>query len=150
MLAIALVFLVIFVQIKAKIIDCETIESTDEWNSITDKYSTLQETCLLNGTTVISDENVELGGIKNVNVDTILLNNNKKIEFLPVRVYKTFPNLEIYLASEAAIKKISALNFAGLSKLEFLILDFNKIEIIPEDCFQELIQLQEIDLGRKN
>lgn len=149
MLAIALTFFVISVRIKAKETNCENITSMEAWMSTTEMYFLYQKTCILNGTTVISDENVELGGIKNVKVDAIVFDDNKKIWFLPVRVYKGFPSLKFYSADKASIIKISALNFAGLSKLKFLSLVSNGIGVIPEDCFQGLNQLRHIDLGTK-
>lgn len=145
MLTIVLVFFVISVQTKAEQINCETIG----WMEPLGDYYIFQETCLLNGTTVISKENVELGGIENVNVEAIWFDDNKNIKFLPVGVNKKFPNLEYYSAENAAVEKISPLNFAGLSKLKLLYLNRNKIEIIPEDCFQGLNRLQEINLGNK-
>lgn len=139
MFAIFLVFFVAAVKLEAAELNCEKIES----------YERFKTCCYLNKTSEIREENVELGGIKNLNVSTILFNGNKKIEFLPVKVFKTSPNLKAFLAIGAAIKKISASNFAGLSNLRYLTLRGNKIQFIPDDCFQGLNHLQDINLSTK-
>lgn len=139
MLALALLFFVTALRLEAAEINCETKKLKEEKESC----------CFLNGTTVISGENVEIGGLENLNVDLILLSYNKKIEFLPLKVHKKLPNVKLFLAESANIKKISALNFVGLSKLKLLDLSGNEIENIPDDCFQGLRDLQKINLSKK-
>lgn len=139
MFAILLVFFVAAVELEAAKLNCEKIET----------YEKFKTCCYLNDTTEIREENVEFDGMENLNVSTILFNGNKKIEFLPVKVHKKFLNLKAYLALGAAIKKISASNFAGLSNLKYLVLRDNKIKFIPDDCFQGLNHLQDINLSTK-
>lgn len=140
MIALILVFFVIVYRLEAVEINCET-----SW-----PFQRLQKCCFLNGTTVISDENVEFSGLENLNVSVILFDNNKKIEYLPSKVHEIFPKLEIYSANSAAVKKISPSNFARLLKCKLLDLSWNKIEIVPDDCFLGLFQLQKINLSTKS
>lgn len=121
-------------------INCETRVSSEK----------LQSYCYLNETTMISADNVELLDNKIFDVNAIIFDYNKKIEFLPINVYKSFPNLKTYYASQASIKNITSSNFKRLLKLKLLDLSRNQIEIIPEDCFQGLNQLQKICLGKKH
>lgn len=132
------IFLTNFVRLGAIEIGCEKVARLDKY----------QNCCYLNATTVIDAANVMLSDIENPNVDAIWFQNNKKIQFLPVRIHKNFPNLETYLARNASVKSISALNFERLINLKFLNLRANEIEFVPNYCFEGLIRLEEIFLGK--
>lgn len=106
--------------------------------------------CLLTSATVISANNVTIGGLENSEIGGIAFHNNKKIQFLPVNVHKKFINLKYYMASDAAVKEISAVNFQRLFELRYLDLQNNQIEFIPNFCFDGLIMLNQILLGNKN
>lgn len=139
MLTIALVlFVTAVVELKAAEISCEKV----------DGYDTFKQCCYLNGTAVIDAVNVTFAGPENSDVDAILFDENKKIEFLPVNVYRNFPNLENYLARNASVKKISALNFQRLTSLEYIDLEVNQIDFIPDNCFQGLTKLNVILLSK--
>lgn len=137
MLVIAAVFFFAIVKLEAVEISCEEIDLSPTFGTC----------CYLNEVTVISAENVTFATAENLEVDTILLKKNKRIKFLPVEVSKKFPNLEAIHAGFASIRKISGVNFAGLSSLKWLDLSFNLIEFIPDDCFEGLKKLQNINLG---
>lgn len=141
MLAIVLVLLVAAAaKLEAVEIDCEK----------KDRYKMFAKCCYLNETTVINSSNVSMGGLEMADLTGFFLNNNKKIQFLPVDVYKKFPNLEFYSASEAGIKEISALNFKRLSSLMFLDLSRNQIEFIPDECFHGLFRLSKLRLSKQS
>lgn len=103
--------------------------------------------CYLNSTTKINEIHTTLADLESFEVDAILFDNNKKIEFLPVKIYKKFPNLESYLARNTSVKEISALTFEKLSSLKLLDLRENEIESIPNLCFDDLIKLNLLRLG---
>lgn len=135
MLASALVLIIASAcRLEAVEINCEAIKHC----------SRFQKCCYLNGTTVIDELNVT---IENSDVHAVVFELNNKIEFLPIDVYEKFPNLEVYLSKEAAVKEISALNFGRLSNLKLLDLESNQIEFIPDDCFQGLFKLHQIYLS---
>lgn len=138
MLTIGLIFFVVAAgTLEAVEIPCEKVES----------FERFKRCCYLRET-AINDANVTVAGLENSDVDAIVFADNEKIEFLPVNVYKKFPNLEGFLASDAAVKKISALNFGRLSNLKLLDLSSNQIEFIPDNCFQGLIKLYKINLSK--
>lgn len=137
MWTVALLLVMSACRLKAVEISCEKIDLLQPYGKC----------CYLNGLTVISGDNIVLNGSKNLEVNTITFVRNKKVEFLPVDVYEKYPNLENYLASYASVKKISALNFKRLSNLKLLELKKNKIEFVPDDCFQDLIEMQRISLS---
>lgn len=138
MLTVLLVLLVLTVgKLKATEIECERIE----------RFSESEKCCFLNATTVI-DEHVTFNGLENSEVDAIMFPDNKKIKFLPVDVYRKFPNLEYFVAKNASIVEISAVNFWRLSKLKLLNLQENQIEFIPNFCFEDLSKLLGINLGK--
>lgn len=89
-----------------------------------------------------------MSGLKIIDVCGISFDWNQKVKFLPVKVYKKFPNLAIYSAVGASITEISASNFEKLSSLEVLNLYNNQIKSIPDDCFQGLTKLYKINLGK--
>lgn len=139
MLAAALFFLVAAAaKLEALEISCEKIGP----------YNSVKKCCFFKGTTVIDVANVKMGGLENGDVYGITFSGNDKIQFLPVNVYKKFPNLEIYSAVYAAVKKLSASNFEKLSSLEVLDLSDNDIESIPDDCFQGLLKLIKLNLRK--
>lgn len=139
MLLTVLVFLVVVAVTKltAVEINCEKY----------DRFSHVEKFCFLNEATVINVVNVTIGGLEIDDVRGINFDGNEKIHFLPVEVYKKFPNLEVYLAVSAQIQKISALNFEKLSRLKVLSLFGNRIESIPNHCFQGLNKLYKINLS---
>lgn len=130
--------LVAVVKLEGAEIDCERIE-----------HFKTKKCCFLDKLTVIKEVNLTFSGLENPDVETIFFSGNKKIEFLPVNVYKKFPNLKSYYAGEASIKEISTLNFAKLTKVKRLDLFGNQIEFIPDDCFQGLLKLRKIDLSKR-
>lgn len=141
MLAIALVFLTAAVMnLEAAEINCEKINSLDLYGN----------SCYLDEKTAISAVNVTIVDLENDVVLVILFRNNKKIQLLPINIYRNFPNLEIYFANNASIKEISALNFRRLTSLNFLDLSSNQIEFIPNFCFTGLSELGTIYLGMKD
>lgn len=141
MLAIALLLLVnIFGQLNAAEISCESV------GYFSDALADLP-CCYLDSRTTIEAANVTFASAENSEVGIIYFNYNKKVQFLPVKVYKKFPDLEYYLASDANIEEITALNFEKLTSLESLDLGGNRIEFVPNFCFQDLVRLTEIILG---
>lgn len=78
----------------------------------------------------------------------LCLINRKKTKFLPLKVAETFPNLLAYSADRNSLTKINKANFAGLNKLEKLSLSYNHITTIRSDTFEDLIALEELELGK--
>lgn len=115
-----------------------------------DHYQRFDKCCHFNEVTVIDAANVTIAGLENSEVQAMAFSDNKNIKFLPVSVYTKFPTLEFYLAQNAAIKEISALNFEKLSNLKVLDLSIKEIEFISDDCFQGLRKLFNLDLRNES
>lgn len=130
-------FVIAAVKLEAVEIDCGKI----------DPYKRFQKCCYLYE--VIREASVTFSGPENSEVQAVWLRSPiiSKSEFLPVNIYKKFPNLKVYIASSASIKKISFLNFEKLMHLNLLDLNTNQIELIPDNCFKGLAKLQKIDLS---
>lgn len=126
-------------KVEATEISCEEISSCSDLMS---------ECCLFNKTTVIDTVNVTIEGVEMGDINEISFDNNKQIEFLPVDVYKKFPNLRLYYAQNASVKAISALNFERMMNLKVLFLEGNQIESIPNFCFEGLIKLTSVILSK--
>lgn len=102
--------------------------------------------CNMRTTTVIDSVSFEIAN-KRSDITALVFNGNPKIKFLPIRVGRSFENLEIVSASNCAVKRIIKDNFSGLEKLFVLILRDNKIETIKSDVFQHLSSLRMLTLG---
>lgn len=106
-------------------------------------------TCYLEKVTEIHETDVTFD--KNLNDRTIkalLLYNNKNIQYLPVDVYKSFPNIRVVAAQRCSIKKIKRNNFINLAHVVSLELNYNQIEIIHDDTFLGLSTIERIGLSK--
>ena len=104
------------------------------------------KTCDMHLLTRIEEPNVTISK-QTEDIFIILFSQNKHISYLPVEVFKTFPQVTVYRASETSIKEISKENFKNLKKLQILYLQSNKIEMIHWDTFQDLQNLNSLHLG---
>jgi hypothetical protein len=72
---------------------------------------------------------------------------NKNVYFLPIKTHGKFPNVQRIHAGRCSIIELSEANFEKLFKLEYLWLDNNQIETLPEGVFRDLKSLRVISLG---
>lgn len=98
-------------------------------------------------TSPINSSDFTISDQKNEEVKGIYFVRNTAIEFLPVFVYQKFPNLQGYAAYNCSIREISKKNFERLTRLVNIFLLGNKLEKIPSDTFDDLINLEVINLG---
>lgn len=103
--------------------------------------------CTVNESTAIKSEDVVLKH-SNTAVMEIISMDNKNIEYLPIRVYESFPYLSNYNAAHCAIKKLSRKNFYKLSNLVTLYLNQNKITRIEDNTFDDLVKLETLSLSK--
>lgn len=120
-------------------VPCENVRSL-RWAQID-----FLDTCFINDAT-ISSPDVSCSEPRNVSVKGLSLCQNKNINYLPVKIARSFPNLLGYCAAECNIKAISKENFRKLVHLVELLLLRNKIEVILRDTFEDLTSLERIDL----
>lgn len=85
---------------------------------------------------------------KNGSVQALDFNNNKNIEFLPVRVASRFPNIVELDARNCSIRSISKENFDRLHYLKLVYLQGNQIEAVSSDTFDGHNLIEDIDLGQ--
>lgn len=102
----------------------------------------------MNESTTINSTGFSISSSKDNNVKGFYSYRNDKIEFLPENFAEKFPNLVVIWASRCSIKKVSKKNFRNLRKLRGLDLDKNQIERIESDTFDDLIELEELHLGK--
>lgn len=98
--------------------------------------------------TSIDSHDVSFEPLKNEKIKGLSFEGNKKIVYLPVKLYANFPNLYALDGSECAIKLISNQNFRGLNFLKQLWLRGNEIEILTSDTFESLKSLEQLSLGK--
>jgi hypothetical protein len=107
-----------------------------------------QKTCVKQSSGIPSADMVFVDPTES-NIKVFYFFQNKQLFYLPLQVYKAAPDLLMIDAPYSEIKAISKKNFEKLTKLEFLWLHFNKIEIIPAGTFADLVSLKKISLGEK-
>jgi hypothetical protein len=76
----------------------------------------------------------------------LLMNKNRKVQFIPLDIATSLPNLNRIVFDHLALTKITTDDFKGLAKLEFLYLDSNFITEIADDAFADLHALSYLDL----
>lgn len=135
-------------------IECERVELTaDEQEqgyaiSRGTLFTNSYEACFMNNNTVTDADDLKIATTRDLAVGGLRFDNNKNIQFLPILVYRTFPNLQVLVAANCSLREISKKNFQQLNKLEKLRLEKNMIEKISSDTFEGLVQLEKIYLSK--
>lgn len=104
-------------------------------------------TCNVKNTTTISSPDSRFRAPRNKTVTWISFTNNSNIEYLPERLYLSFPNLNSYFARNCSIKEISDANFVNLPHITLIDVSLNFIESIPSQAFDGLVKLSLIYLS---
>lgn len=104
-------------------------------------------TCKFGENTEIFDSSTTVVNDVNDNVTRILLANNENVEFLPQGISLSFPNVEILEAVNCSIKSITTHNFFGLTALERMYLQTNKLETLDHNTLDDLVNLIVLYLG---
>ena len=118
---------------------------TAEW--FWDKFDMNLWTFLIYSNHGTSNENFRISSSKSECVKAVLTPNNKKIEYLPVKVHEIFPTLVVARFYNCSIKEIRYENFEKLSELQYLDLEKNQIDFIPKDTFKDLTDLVYLELN---
>lgn len=110
--------------------------------------SSLKEHCDMTKKTAINAANFVIADLPDEDIKGIDFYDNKKIEYLPYKIYKQLPSLIEYLAYSCSIKQISKENFEKLSSLEVIRLENNRIQKILGNTFKGLERLKKVDLSK--
>lgn len=127
--------------VKANTITCESIGScstSDDHNDVC---------CILNQNTEIRGPSITIDNRKNGTVQAMDFNNNRNVDFLPVRIYLVFPHIVEYDARNCSVQSISKANFERLHHLKLVYLQGNQIKAVSSDVFHGLNNIEDIDLG---
>lgn len=103
--------------------------------------------CQMNLETKIESNDVAVSWPRDDTIELIWLTGNRRIEYLPVEVYRNFPKIGFYWAGHCAIKEISKKNFEQLKSLKWAALQDNQIEKISSNTFEGLDELRQVFLG---
>lgn len=106
--------------------------------------------CIMDEKTAINATNFIIADLKDEEVGCVQFTGNKRIEYLPYKIFMQYPNLVEYRAGECSIKEISKENFEKLDRMYWLKLHDNQIEKISGDTFKGLESLECIDLCEYN
>lgn len=105
-----------------------------------------QKTCFMK-TASINTAGISISVSRDITIEAIIFDSNKKIIFLPENPAQSFPKLLIFYASGCDICSISKSNFKHLDKLQELFLHSNKLTKIDSNTFEDLRSLIHIELG---
>lgn len=97
--------------------------------------------------TSIDVSGVALGVEKDESILGVRFYDNKNIFYLPVDVYKSYPNLVIYFGHSCNIKFLFKENFEHLGAVKELHLDNNRIQKLDGEMFEDMNSLQIIYLS---
>lgn len=103
--------------------------------------------CLLNRATTIKSRDVTISS-SSPDAAAVEFSYNRKISFLPIQIYQTFPSLLYIWADRCAIREISKSNFEKLAHLQVISLNENLITKIERDTFADLQELVKLDLRK--
>lgn len=131
------------VRVTSEPINCETIDN----EYLTDAYGELK-LCEMTDKTSIDVPGVALDVEQDESILAIRFYDNKKIFFLPVDVYKSYPKLVIYFAHSCNIKFLFKENFENLGTVKELHLDNNRIQKLDGEMFKDMASLQIIYLSK--
>jgi Leucine-rich repeat (LRR) protein len=73
---------------------------------------------------------------------------NSEAYFLPVDLVNSFPNLRAIFCEGYNIKVLTGRSLHGLTKLVYLGLDFNYIEVLDANVFKDLTSLKRLDISK--
>lgn len=127
----------------ARDIQCEIVEN-HTWE---DSYGGVMKTCFIQ-TLTIDSTGFSISTPADATVRALNLGSNENLHFLPEKTAEKFNNLELYFAYDCRIESIAKINFIGLEKLLQLHLDFNQIEVIADNVFEDLKLLEVLELGK--
>lgn len=116
--------------------------SQNVWTILSMRYCTFN---VFPNETVYSEDST-ISAKRTETTEAISFENNKRIAFLPVKVYRTFPNLVAYEVFDCSLRSVTYKNFERLNRLQFVGLEKNQLRHIPDDTFRNLRQIQHIYL----
>jgi Leucine rich repeat len=108
------------------------------------------KTCWINSATSIQSQDVKFSTQFDEEMSGLWLNSNNKINYLPINVGEKFPNLLGYDAAGCSLTEVLSSNFRKLSKLKELYLNYNQIERVNADTFDDMTSLEVLHLRMKN
>lgn len=109
----------------------------------------VKRTCFMNKRTAISHYDTTIASAKDDCIEGLFFSKNKKINYLPLSVYKIFPNLVVYDAGECSVKAVSKKHLKGLAKLEKIWISSNLLQTLTGDVFDDLVSLKWLHLSEK-
>lgn len=110
-------------------------------------YCDQYEQFMMTNETIITTQPSVISTAVKEEVDWFDISENKNVKFLPINVFRKFPNLKIYYAFKSGIVGVYKNNFYGGKNLQGLWLDHNEIVAIESKSFDELSSLKWLYLG---
>jgi Leucine-rich repeat (LRR) protein len=128
---------------KAQQVECEEIQ-TRRINDIGDE---LLKGCRMDEITVIDSADLTLVSEYDEGVTEMFGTLNKKIEFLPTKIYEKFPRLISLIFKDCALKSVTIDSLQKLVHMRKIDLSSNQIETFGNETFDDLKRLQYLYLN---
>lgn len=123
--------------------NCDDLQDLENGVIIDDGFC-----CVLEyGTVIDAPDFIFAADTNYTNIETLFIDNQQSIDFLPVLVHEKFPILKKYVVFNTPVKKISKRNFEKMYELKELELNRNQIEVIRSNTFEDLTKLEQIFVG---
>jgi Leucine rich repeat len=103
--------------------------------------------CYMTVKTSINSNDVKIVPNGDEMITALTFFENRKIHYLPVDIFKSFPNLTEILGHSCSIRSLYKSSFRSLRNLKELWLVDNQIEKINSDTFEDLTALEWLDLS---
>lgn len=139
-------------EVAKKLLSCTTSiacdEMRDEW--FHEANSDASHCCELDyGTFIDAPDYTFTADTADKKFDFLIIKHQQNVEFLPVMVHDGFLMLKFYWIVNTVLPKILKKNFEKLYELKMLTLDRNQIEVIKSDTFEDLVQLEWIQISTR-
>lgn len=131
-------------QAQTKQVRCEDV------SDLSLAFIGVHRSCIMTDTTVIDARDYNILSSKDDDMGALNFWSNKKISYLPIDAYKSFPNLVMMDVGHCTLKEISKPNFRNLGKLRELLMCCNQIERVDGDTFEDSPLLEYIGLGKRS
>lgn len=94
----------------------------------------------------IDNDDYLLESTLDITVKSFDISDNRKVEFLPMRIGENFPKLLKFATRRCGLKIVQNHYFKNMQNLEFMDLKRNKIESIASNAFKDLVSLTNLNL----
>ncbi|KAL7015186.1 hypothetical protein ACKWTF_016329 [Chironomus riparius] len=107
---------------------------------------TMRKTICYNNNLEILEQSMQIQKNDKTKYETLFIN-EANVEFLPINIATTFPDIKVLKVIGSSLKSIEKSNFEGLEKVVEVNLEKNLISNLPANVFEPLKNIKKINLN---